>query len=255
MIMNGSVIILGPTSGIGCAVAHEMAMHGKNLVLAGRDTDEIQAIAADLRIRHNVRVVVRRFDAMGFDGHASFIEHCWRDAASQGDPDPEGLILCYGDMTDQDEAENDFSLARRVIDVNYTSCVSVLNRAAMRMKQAGQGYLCVVSSVAGDRGRQSNYTYGSSKAALSVYLQGLRNRLFSNGVHVVTVKPGFVDTGMTWGLLKPGSPLVAGPAKVARDIRRAIERRRNVVYTPWFWFGIMMIIRSIPEPIFKRLKL
>jgi short-subunit dehydrogenase len=113
----------------------------------------------------------------------------------------------------------------------------------------------VISSVAGDRGRGSNYVYGSAKAGLSAYLSGLRNRLFAHGVAVITIKPGFVDTSMTAGRLDPKSPLVATPERVAADIDRAIRRRRNVVYTPWFWWPIMIIIRSIPESIFKRLRL
>ena len=112
-----------------------------------------------------------------------------------------------------------------------------------------------VSSVAGDRGRQSNYLYGSTKAGFSTYLDGMRNRLYRSGVTVITVKPGFVDTSMTWGLLNPKSPLVATPERVARDIARAIRRRKNTVYTPWFWALVMLAIRLVPEPIFKRLSL
>jgi decaprenylphospho-beta-D-erythro-pentofuranosid-2-ulose 2-reductase len=143
--------------------------------------------------------------------------------------------------------------ARRVIDTNYTSAVSVLNLAADYLEQRRGGFICGLSSVAGDRGRQSNYLYGSSKAALSTYLQGLRNRLTRARVRVVTVKPGFVDTKMTFGL--SGMFLVATPERVAKDISQAIRRGRSVVYTPWFWRPIMLVIRTIPEFIFKRMKL
>jgi short-subunit dehydrogenase len=142
-----------------------------------------------------------------------------------------------------------------MIDVNYTSAVSLLGLAAAHFASKKTGCICAVSSVAGDRGRQSNFLYGSTKAALTAHLQGLRNRLFRAGVAVVTIKPGFVDTAMTWGLVNPASPLVASPKRVARDMARAIERRANVVYSPWFWRWIMAIIRAIPEPLFKRMKL
>ena len=139
------------------------------------------------------------------------------------------------------------------MQVNYGSAVDLLEPIAAQMERRGAGFIVVVSSVAGDRGRQSNYHYGAAKGALSLYTQGLRNRLFKAGVTVLTVKPGFVDTAMTWGL--PGLFLVASPRRVARDITRALRRRRSVIYTPGFWRGIMFMIRSIPEPVFKRMKL
>src|SRR5262245_32088329 len=156
-------------------------------------------------------------------------------------------------MAPQGEAQTSFELARRMIDVNYTSAVSLLNLAANYLEAQKAGFICAISSVAGDRGRQSNYIYGSTKAALNTYLEGMRVRLAKVGVPVTTVKPGFVDTRMTRGL--PGMFLVAQPERVARDICRAIKKRRSVVYTPWFWWGIMSIICSIPTFVFKRLKL
>ena len=151
-----------------------------------------------------------------------------------------------------------------MIDVNFSAAVSVLNRfadyfelphPALSQGERVQRYICGISSVAGERGRQSNYIYGATKAAFTTYLAGLRNRLQRSGVAVITVKPGFVDTSMTWGRLNPDSPLVAQPERVGRDIVRAIRKRKNVIYTPWFWAGIMLIIRLIPEPLFKRLRL
>jgi short-subunit dehydrogenase len=158
-------------------------------------------------------------------------------------------------MFDQAEAQADVQRIRRTYDVNLTSAASVLEPIAAHMAERGTGWIAAVSSVAGDRGRQSNYLYGSAKAGLTAYLQGLRNRVHHHGVDVLTIKPGFVDTPMTHGLLDPDSPLVASPDRVAKDIDRAIRRRRSKVYTPWFWRGIMAIIRNIPEAIFKRLKL
>jgi short-subunit dehydrogenase len=249
--MAEKVLILGATSGIARALAHVMAERGVELVLAGRRTEELGRDAADLRIRTNGKVEVEPFEALDFEGHEAFYRRAMAKAGGPFD----GVVLAYGTMTDQDATEKDFAQARRTLDVNFTSAVSILTVVANEMEERRSGWIAAISSVAADRGRQSNYTYGASKAGLSVYLSGLRNRLHPSGVHVLEVKPGFVDTPMTQGLLDPSSPLVAAPETVARAIDRAIIARRNVVYTPWFWRGIMTTIRSIPESIFKRLKL
>jgi decaprenylphospho-beta-D-erythro-pentofuranosid-2-ulose 2-reductase len=246
-----TVLILGATSAIARALAAEFARAGSALILAGRDMEELERSAADLRLRHGVDAAVEPFDALDFDSHPAFFRSC--TARVRGEADEFGVVLCHGYLPDQRQAASDAAVARRVIDTNYTSAVSVLNLAADHLEQRRGGFICGLSSVAGDRGRQSNYLYGSSKAALSTYLQGLRNRLSRAGVRVVTVKPGFVDTKMTFGL--PGMFLVATPERVAKDISRAIRRGRSVVYTPWFWRPIMLIIRTIPEFIFKRMKL
>ena len=247
--MSGRVLIIGASSSIGCAIAHRLAADRKRLLLAGRDSDEMATIAADLRLRYNAEVSTQVFEALAFATHGTFFNTLHENDAL------EGIILCHGYMVDQALSETDFEEAVKTFDINLTSYVSILHRAAHYFRERGGGYICALSSVAGDRGRQSNFTYGASKAGLTVYLQGLRNRLAPYGVAVITVKPGFVDTGMTWGLLKPGSPLVATPDRVAGDIVRVIERRRDVIYTPWFWRWIMAIICSIPERVFKRLKL
>lgn len=249
--MPERVLILGATSGIARALARVLAEKHASLVLAGRRLDELEKEANDLRIRTGARVAAMHFEALAFDRHAALFEEA--KAAAGGDLD--GVVLAYGYMTEQALTEKDFEEARRTLDVNFTSAVSILNVIANEFEAKGRGWIAAISSVAGDRGRQSNYTYGASKAGLSAYLQGLRNRLHKSGVHVLEVKPGFVDTPMTQGLLDPGSPLVAAPETVAVSIERAIRTRRNVLYTPWFWRGIMTTIRSIPESIFKRLKL
>ncbi len=245
----GAVLVLGATSAIGRAVAQEFAAAGHDLILAGRDPQETARSAADLRVRHGVKVVVREFDAEAFDSHARFFEFCVNEVSGG----LQGVVLCHGYMAEQADAQRDFELARRMIDVNYTSAVSILNLAANYFEQRRGGFIAAVSSVAGDRGRQSNYLYGSTKAALSTYLQGLRNRLSKAGVCVLTVKPGFVDTAMTYG--RPGMFLVAAPQRVARDIFRGVHKHKDVIYTPWFWWGIMSIIKSVPERIFKKGKL
>ncbi len=247
--MSKTTLILGATSGIARAVASCLAEQRYPLILAGRDVEELEKTAADLRLRYGAKTEVRRFEALDFPGHAAFFADCVR--ASDGPL--EGVILCYGVMVPQALAQQDFAAARSMIDVNYTSAVSILNEAANYFEEQKAGFICAISSVAGDRGRQSNCIYGSTKAALNTYLEGMRVRLAKVGVSVTTVKPGFVDTRMTHG--QPGMFLLAQPQRVARDICRAIRRRRHVVYTPWFWRGIMAIIRAIPTVVFNRMKL
>ncbi|MHB1155904.1 MAG: SDR family oxidoreductase [Phycisphaerales bacterium] len=249
--MSENIVILGATSGIAKALARRLASRGCNLLLTGRNADELNRLAADCRTRFNVTAEVETFDALNFDDHAAFVNRCF----AHFNGDPHSVVLCHGYMVDQQLCQRDFAEARRTIDVNFTSAVSLLELIAARFEQRKSGVIAAISSVAGDRGRQSNYLYGSSKAGLSAYLQGLRHRLYRSGVHVLTIKPGFVDTPMTTGLVKPDSPLLAGPDQVARDIDRALRRRRNVLYTPWFWRPILCIIRNLPEFVFKKTKL
>lgn len=244
----GSVLILGATSGIGKAVARRWAMEKAELILAARDTAEAERTAADLRVRYGAKARVVEFDALKFESFEQFSNGFFSDGGRLA-----GVVFCYGYMTDQLEAQKSPEAAKQIVETNYTSPMLLLEQFAAQFEKTSVGFICAVSSVAGDRGRQSNYIYGSSKAALNTYLEGLRVRLFKSGVHVVTVKPGFVDTAMTWGL--PGLFLVAKPEKVADDMRRAVRHRRGAIYTPWFWRYIMLIIRMIPKFIFKRMKL
>jgi short-subunit dehydrogenase len=247
--MNDQVLIVGATSAIARSVAWRLAQRHCKLLLAGSDLDELSRTAADLRLRYDVECEPLEFDALAFDDHRAFFDNA--DRLCRGGLT--GIVFCIGWMADQTMAAADFALTKRMIDVNYTSAVSLLNLAADAFEARRRGWICAFSSVAGDRGRQSNYLYGATKAALSAYLGGLRNRLAPAGVAVITVKPGCVDTAMTYGLDK--LPLVATPQRVAADIDRAIARRHSVVYTPWFWWGIMTVIRLIPERIFQRMKL
>jgi short-subunit dehydrogenase len=246
----GGQVIIGATSEIARAVALELARSGGNFVLAARDADELAVVAEDLRLRTSATITTLPLDVTNYEAHAPFLQAC---VAALGSI--EGVVLGQGCMADQASAEADWSLARQMIDVNFTSAISLTNLFAQYLAAQGHGFICGISSVAGERGRQSNFIYGSTKSALSTYLAGLRNRLFRKGVQVIIVKPGFVDTTMTWGLVNPRSPLMASPDRVARDIGWAIQRRKDTVYTPWFWSFIMLVIRLIPEPIFKRLSL
>lgn len=247
--MSGAVLILGATTGIGRAVARELARTRRSLVVAGRDLQELQMLAADLRVRHGVGAVACRFDARAGKELAAFFRECVDAAGGR----LEGVVLCFGYAGSQRRAESDWEEAVAIIETNYLWAVRLLNLAADHLTEAGAGFICGITSVAGDRGRQSNYIYGSAKAALGVYLQGLRDRLSGAGVTVTTIKPGFVDTPMTFG--RPGLWGLASPQRVARVIRRAIESGRAVVYVPWFWRWIMLLLRLVPERIFRRLRL
>lgn len=240
------VLILGATSDIAKALAHEFAGQGYDLVLAARNSDRLVEVLSDIKIRHAVDVESVEFDALDYAGHAYFY-----DALT---PKPEVAICVFGYLGDQERAQSDFSEAELVINSNYTGTVSILNIIANDFERRKSGTIIGISSVAGDRGRQSNYIYGSAKAAFTTYLSGLRNRLARAGVHVITVKPGFVRTKMTAKLPLPNL-VTAQPEQVAGDIFRAYRAGSNQVYTLWMWQYIMLIIRHIPEAIFKRLSL
>lgn len=249
--MSQRVLVLGATSGIARAVASRFAARGDRLVLAGRNREEVQRIARDLEIRYELDVQTQQFGATDLSSFGTLFERS--EEALGGGID--GVLLCHGVMMDDLDVRRDPTRIQRTVEVNLTSMICFAEVAARNFEVRGSGWIAAVSSVAGDRGRQSNYVYGCTKAALTAYLQGLRNRLHPAGVHVLTVKPGFVLTALTEGILDPESPLVATPDRVARDVVEAIDRRRDVIYTPWFWGWIMAIIRLIPEALFKRLKL
>jgi short-subunit dehydrogenase len=242
------VLILGATSAIASALAREFAAHKFDLVLGGRDREELSALASDLSLRYGVQAGILSFDALDTPTHASTL----RSFLPETGDALEGVVVCIGYLGDQAKGQSDWEEARRTLETNFTGCVSALNILANHFESRRAGFICAISSVAGDRGRQSNYLYGAAKAGLSTYLQGLRNRLFPAHVKVITVKPGFVDTRMTYG--RSGLLLVASPARVAKGIFRAIAKGKDVVYLPWFWRPIMLIVQSIPEAIFKRLR-
>lgn len=242
------ILIIGATSAMARAIAAAFARRGDSLYLAARDTNEVSRIAADLAVRYQVATFYGEFDIAQTASHASFVS---RVTDTLGGLD--GIVLAAGSMADQADAEKDFALVETMVRVNYLGAMSLLNQCAGYLQHQKSGFIIGISSVAGDRGRQSNYFYGSTKGALTLYLSGLRNGMQAAGVHVMTVKPGFVDTAMTYGI--KGMFLVASPRSIGDHVVKAMEKKRNVVYLPWFWRYIMLIIRHIPEPIFKRLKL
>jgi short-subunit dehydrogenase len=242
-----AVVILGSTSSIARALALEFAREGHALILGALDQEESERIAADIGVRYEVPCAALPFDAANFESHPSFFETC----AEKAEENLAGVVLCFGYMVEQELAQGDFAEAHRIMDINYTGTASILSHFANHFEARKEGFIAALSSVAGDRGRQSNYIYGSAKAGVSAFLQGLRNRLHKAGVPVTTIKPGFVDTQMTYGL--PGLFLVASPEAAAKAIHRAIRKRRDTAYIPWFWRYIMLIIRTIPEWQFKKM--
>jgi hypothetical protein len=237
---------LGATSDVAVACAQEFATNGYNLYLAGRDIDTINIMANDASIRHRVEAKALQFDALQSETHQSFYESL--------NPKPDVTVCVFGFMGDQQRSEHDWAACEKVIHSNYTGAVSILNAVASNYEANKKGVIVGVSSVAGERGRQSNYIYGSAKAGFTAYLSGLRNRLTKSNVHVVTVKPGFINTRMTEGLKLP-KPLTAQPEQLGKAIFKAVKKRRDVIYVLPVWRLIMLIIRNIPEGIFKKLKL
>ena len=243
-----SVLILGATSPIARATAQRYAKEGHAIYAAARDPEEAERIASDIAIRHDVETDGGHFDALEFDRHEAFVEQVEESVGPV-----EVALVAFGDMGDQEESERDFEKAHQVIDVNYTGAASISEAVARRMAERGEGSIIGICSVAGDRGRQSNYFYGSAKGAFRLYLQGLRNRLFDDGVHVMTAKLGFVDTPMTYDL-ETAIP-IASPESVANKLYKAERRGSDSFYYPAFWSLIMAVIKTIPEKIFKRLSL
>lgn len=249
--MSENIIVLGATSGIGQALCRVLARRGCQLILAGRSADKLKGLADELGGSDGPGMFTETFDALDPRSHPSLMARCFERFEGEVD----GVILCFGYLPDSNKSREDPEELRRTIDTNFTAAGVILNLAAQHLETAGAGYIAAISSVAGDRGRQSNYAYGAAKAGLTVFLQGLRNRLAPHGVHVLTIVSGWVDTAMTKGLVNPNSKLVASPETVAIQIDRAIRRRRNLIYTPRFWRLIMAVVRMIPEGIFKHLRM
>ncbi|MBI5926248.1 MAG: SDR family oxidoreductase [Aquabacterium sp.] len=242
------ILIVGATSAMAEACARLWAQRGDQLFLAARNDKQLKSIADDLKTRGAQRVGTKVFDATDFAQHAALLADATRFMDGL-----DTVLIAHGTLSDQERAQTDVAYALGEIATNGTSVVALMSIAGEQLAAQGRGAIAVISSVAGDRGRQSNYVYGSAKALVSAFASGLRQRLAKNGVHVVTIKPGFVDTPMT-AHLKKGA-LWAKPDQVARDISQAIDKGRAVVYTPGFWRFIMLIIKHIPEFVFVKISL
>jgi decaprenylphospho-beta-D-erythro-pentofuranosid-2-ulose 2-reductase len=242
------IVLLGAYSAIVFETAKIYAAAGSEFVLLGRNTERLESVAADLKTRGASLVNFLACDLADLSTQTSSFEQILSFCKQ-----PDLVILGYGILGDQIDCQESLDEARAIFETNFISASGWCEKFAKLFEANKKGTIAVISSVAGDRGRKSNYIYGSSKAALSTYLQGLRNRLSAVGVQVLTIKPGFVDTPMT-SELKKGA-LFASAEVVGKGIHKAIESAADIVYLPWFWRWIMFIIKSIPEKLFKRLSI
>jgi decaprenylphospho-beta-D-erythro-pentofuranosid-2-ulose 2-reductase len=242
------LLIVGATSAIAEATAREFAKYGDALFLVGRSMTRLQAIADDLRMRGASQVGIYQLDVRDLAAYETMLDQA---AAALGGLD--AALIAHGTLSDQHASEGSVETLLNELFINALSVMALCSLLANRFAADRRGVIAVISSVAGERGRQSNYVYGSAKAAVTAFTSGLRQRLAKQGVKVVTIKPGFVDTPMTTAFKK--GVAWATPATVAKQIARAIIRGTPVIYTPGFWRPIMWVIRSIPEFVFRRLSL
>ncbi len=240
------ILIIGAKSDIAKSVARKYAENGYDIYLAARNSSELEDFANDINLRTQKTAICLDLDILDIASHESFYNRL--------EEKPLGIISVAGYLGEQDKAQVDFNESKKIIDTNYVGIVSLINIVANDFEKRKSGFIVGISSVAGDRGRKSNYIYGSAKAALTTYLSGLRNRLHEANIQVLTVKPGFVATKMTEGMDLP-EKLTAQPEEVANDIFNAQQKGKNVLYSKWIWRWVMVIIKSIPEFQFKKMSI
>ncbi|WP_315820847.1 SDR family oxidoreductase [Paraflavitalea speifideaquila] len=241
-----TILILGAASDMAMAIAKKYAAEGHAIQLAARNVQRLKALQSDISIRYNTSCTAHEFDALNFNSHQAFFD--------QLPVKPDITVCVFGYLGENETARTHWAESEKIIHTNYTGAVSILNVVSNYYAAQHKGVIAGISSVAGERGRQSNYIYGSAKAGFTAYLSGLRNRLFHENVHVVSVQPGFVYTRMTENISLPPL-LTAQPEAVANTVYKAVAKKKNVVYVKWFWRWIMLIIKRIPEFMFKKLKL
>jgi decaprenylphospho-beta-D-erythro-pentofuranosid-2-ulose 2-reductase len=242
------VLVLGATSSIAIATMRQLAARNTRFMLVARNPNRLTAVAQDLLTRG---AQTAETWVMNLDDTSAHPEMLATAVERLGTIDL--ALIAHGVLGDQFAAQADFEVAAAILHTNFISTVSLLTWLGNYFQAQRGGTLAVISSVAGDRGRKSNYVYGASKGALNIFLEGLRNRIDRDGVQVLTIKPGFVATPMTAHV--PHNALFASPGQVASGILRAVERRRDVVYVPWFWAGIMLLVRAIPGFRFKKMNM
>ena len=242
------VLIMGATSALAEATARILAARGDSLYLVGRRADALEAIAADLKVRGAAQVAFELLDATDVASHEPMLARATQTLAGL-----DTVLIAYGTLSDQKACEGSAQLTVQELTTNAISIAALLTLVAQQFERRKSGTIAVISSVAGERGRASNYVYGSAKALVTAFTSGMRQRLSKSGVAVLTIKPGFVDTPMTAAF--PKGPLWAKPQTVAAGIVRAMDRSAAVVYLPFFWRPLMAVIRAIPERLFGRLTL
>lgn len=242
------ILILGATSALAHETAKYFARDGADLVLVARSAEKLEAVRGDLQVRGAKQIELIQMDLADLTSHQGVI-----DASLKPFSGLDMVLIAYGTLGDQKHDELDAVATLQEFTTNATSVISLLTLLGNYFAQQKRGCIAVISSVAGDRGRQSNYIYGAAKAAVTAFLSGLRNRLAQSGVAVVTIKPGTVDTPMTAHVRK--GLLFAKPQAVGHGIYEAMLKRKDVVYLPGYWRLIMWVIRSIPEPVFKKLNI
>ena len=244
------ILIFGATSAIAESCCRQFAIQNKSLFLYGRDKNKLQLIAKDLKIRGALQVAFDYFDAEEHQENARLL-------IEKADKELIGfdtVVLAHGILPNQRKCQKSIKLSQQVININLLSMISYLTELGDYFKKKGGGTIVVISSISGDRGRQSNYIYGTSKGGLSLFCQGLRNELHDKNINIITIKPGFIDTPMT-AKFNQKNIFWSKPDKIAKDIIQAIRNKSSEVYTPWYWYWIMLLITIIPENIFKRMKL
>ena len=244
---NNKILILGATSDVARETAIIACSKGvKSLVLSARNSQRLEPLKKDLELKFQVQVSLLELDAADTTSHKNILQPVL--------PDTDVVFCFWGYLGSQEKAQTDLNEAMMQVTANFTGCVSALNYVAEVFEKKKDGILVGVSSVAGIRGRQSNYIYGSAKAGFTAYLSGLRNRLIKNNVHVMTVLPGFMDTRMTADLDLP-KPLTSSPQKAASLIWEGMSKKKNIIYVSGIWKWIMLVIKNIPEFIFKKLSM
>src|SRR5215472_11814646 len=242
------ILVIGATSAIAYETTRYFAKNHAHLYLVARNTEKLDTIKNDLQVRGATRVETCQLDLNDLDQHQQMIQSA---IDTLGGLDI--VLISHGTLGDQQLCQQSVAKTLEELNTNFTSVISLLTILANYFEQQRHGCIAVVTSVAGDRGRPSNYVYGTSKGAVTIFLQGLRSRLHKSGVSVLTIKPGLVDTPMTASLRK--GLLFAQPGKVGKGIYKAIKKRKDVLYIPWLWRPIIFIVKSIPEGIFKRLSM
>ncbi len=241
------ILIIGATSAIAKSAARIYAEHNNALHLIARNEEKLEELCCDLKIRGATAASYSVLDLNKFAEHQATLNSAFAKLSGA-----DIVLICHGSLPDQERVENDFIQAQKEINTNGLSVISLLTSLAPKLIEQRQGTIAVITSVAGDRGRQPNFVYGAAKSLVSTYLQGLRGRLLAHNIHVLDIRPGPVDSPMTAQYEK--GMLWSSPERVAAKIVKSIKKKNHTVYAPAYWQAIMLVVRSIPDFIFKRLK-